>query len=184
LPLPAAVSVEDKTASSRIQKRGLRVVHTRLGEEGAEAVIGLSGLALVGEEAIGLKWRSATAMRGGKKNQSIQNIPGCRAQGSKATTRGRLVPQIIHVRPTTARSVVGARRRGGPRGSQGTSSIPPSTSWQFGNRPGRLYTNNVSILPTEPKDIGAELQLCVADPNITRCGEAQKRAPRWGEKEK
>jgi hypothetical protein len=42
------------------------VVHTRLGEEGAEAVIGLSGLALVGEEAIGLKWRSATALREGR----------------------------------------------------------------------------------------------------------------------
>jgi hypothetical protein len=31
-------------------------------------------------------------------------------------------------------------------------------------------------MSTELKDIGAELQLCVADPNITRCGEAQKRA--------
>jgi hypothetical protein len=33
----------------------LELIHTGLGEEGAEAVVGVSGLALLGEEAIGLK---------------------------------------------------------------------------------------------------------------------------------
>ncbi len=36
--------------------------HTRLREEGAEAVVGVSGLALLGEVAIGLKERSEHAL--------------------------------------------------------------------------------------------------------------------------
>ncbi len=77
---------------SRVREHGgcgLGGVHTGLGKEGAEAVVGLSGLALLGEAAIGLKERSVTSTGGRqveKTRTGNEDIPGCRARGSRATT--------------------------------------------------------------------------------------------------
>jgi hypothetical protein len=74
-------------------------IHTGLGEEGAEALIGVGGLALLGEIAIGLEERSATATetQKGKEEGSggDENIPGCHAQGSRAMQQVSIVNNIM-----------------------------------------------------------------------------------------
>lgn len=56
--------------------------HTGLGEESAEAVVRVSGLAFLSEEAIGL---CSTGQYGPFACKDIgEDAPGCHAQGSKA----------------------------------------------------------------------------------------------------
>ena len=58
----------------------LALIHTGLGEEGAETLVGVGGLALRSEVAVGLVIRLARFRSGGGE----QGLPGYRARGSRA----------------------------------------------------------------------------------------------------
>lgn len=65
---------------------------TSLGEESAEAMVGIGGLALVGEETIGLSGQIRVSSGQRTRFEVVGNIPECRARGSRAeTTRKKMV---------------------------------------------------------------------------------------------
>ena len=69
----------------------VKLMPTSLGEEGAETMIRVSGLALLGQVTIGLHSVNASVHITHIDNGAQQDIPGYRARGSKATMRSRSV---------------------------------------------------------------------------------------------
>lgn len=61
-PWPVGLNVSDKIPDCTGAAAGRDVSHTGLGEEGAEALVGFSGFALLSQEAIGLQENNASAL--------------------------------------------------------------------------------------------------------------------------
>jgi hypothetical protein len=72
------------------------LLHTGLGEEGAEAMVGISGFALLGQVSVGLNGEhvSGDARATRKVNK---DIPGCRAQGSRAGVKVKSVQVKLRI---------------------------------------------------------------------------------------
>lgn len=67
------------------------VYRTSLGEESAEAMVRIGGLALVGEETVGLS-KQIRVSSGQRIRFGVGgSIPECRARGSRAITKKKII---------------------------------------------------------------------------------------------
>lgn len=115
--LSLACVVQGTRSQINSSTKGLaRGARTSLGEEGAEAMVGVSGLALVGQVAIGLQrvtrqWRPAQ-----RELQIEDDVPECRVQDSRARDEGGRVSMrlggVLAGGPTRARGWLCARDGG------------------------------------------------------------------------
>jgi len=138
-------------------------VCTSLGEKGAEAVVVVSGLALFGEVAVRL-------------DSVLEAVELLRLARCAAAAGGELWwtaserREVVDVWPEVdGAAAIAARVR--RRRERRVRSVPPSTSWRSGNRPGQLYL------------IAGRVSHCLVckKGSITTAGSSGQRATRVGE---
>ena len=81
--LALACIVANMSEKDAMEGGSVQAVPTSLGEEGAEAMVGISGFALLSEVTIGLQGAGAS-VRIMLDEGSCEDIPECRARGSRA----------------------------------------------------------------------------------------------------